>query len=203
MKYPTFFNDVEKISIQDPLSKFLGTFNNGIIDFTYLDIVKSAGHSCPTVAGAYLITLKALKALYKDDIAQRGSIRVLFNENANEGVAGVIAMVITNITGATENTGFKGIGGNFNRNGLMSFNEDIPGNARFIRVDTGVYVDVFYNSGIVPQEHGIDYLMQKIHTKNASEDEIIQFGNLWQERVRKILIDNFENEELIKTVMKF
>ncbi|RLD52567.1 MAG: hypothetical protein DRJ05_17340, partial [Bacteroidetes bacterium] len=114
MKYPSFFNDVEKITLQDPLSSFLGSFENGIIDFTYTDVVKSAGHSCPTVAGAYLITLKALKALYNDDVPQRGSVKVLFNENALEGVAGVIAMVVTNITGATENTGFKGIGANFN-----------------------------------------------------------------------------------------
>ena len=199
MQYPSFFNDVEKITLQDPLSGFLGSFENGIIEFTYADVVKSAGHSCPTVAGAYLITNKALKALYQDDIPQRGSIKVLFNENALEGVAGVIAMVVTNITGATENSGFKGIGGNFNRTGLMAFEQDIPGSARFIRIDTGKTVDVFYNPGIVPAANEMQFLMQKMQMKTASPDEKKQFGNLWQERVKKILIDNFDNEEVIRT----
>ena len=201
MKYPSFFNDVEKITLQDPLSSFLGSFENGIIDFTYTDVVKSAGHSCPTVAGAYLITLKALKALYKDDIPQRGSIKVLFNENALEGVAGVIAMVVTNITGATENTGFKGIGANFNRTGLMAFEQDISGSARFIRIDTGKSVDIFYNPGIIPPAQEMGYLMQKIQMKSATPDEKKQFGNLWQQRVKKILIDNIDNEALIRTQM--
>ena len=201
MQYPSFFNDVEKITLQDPLSSFLGTFENGIIDFNYIDVVISAGHSCPTVAGAYLITLKALKALYKDEIPQRGSIKVLFNENALEGVAGVIAMVVTNITGATENTGFKGIGENFNRTGLMAFEQDIPGSARFIRVDTGESVDVFYNPGIIPPAAEMGHLMQKIQMKSATPDDKKQFGSLWQERVKKILIDNFDNEEVIRTQM--
>ena len=60
MNYPNFFKTIEVIKVKDPLSKILGVFENGEYEFSYLDVVKSAGHSCPTVAGAYIITLKAL-----------------------------------------------------------------------------------------------------------------------------------------------
>ena len=69
MTYPSFFDQVETIKLHDPISEFLGVFDQGILEFTYLDVVKAAGHSCPTVAGAYLLTLKALKALYPDKFA--------------------------------------------------------------------------------------------------------------------------------------
>ena len=60
MNYPSFFDRVEPISLQDPLSNFLGAFVDGKLDITYLDCVKLAGHSCPTVAGAYLMACKGL-----------------------------------------------------------------------------------------------------------------------------------------------
>ena len=49
MIYPQFFNKIPTIKLQDDLASFLGAFEDGIIEFSYLDIVKSAGHSCPTV----------------------------------------------------------------------------------------------------------------------------------------------------------
>lgn len=64
MKYRKIFDQFEKIVVQDELAKFLGV-NDGVIEFSYIDIVKSAGHSCGTVAGAYIIALEGLKALYK------------------------------------------------------------------------------------------------------------------------------------------
>ena len=52
--------------------------DDGIYEFSYLEIVKAAGHSCPTVAGAYLMTLEALKSLYAEQRAIRGDIKVSF-----------------------------------------------------------------------------------------------------------------------------
>ncbi len=52
MIYPEFFRKIETIKLQDGLSDLLGTFENGLIEFSYLDIVKASGHSCPTIAGA-------------------------------------------------------------------------------------------------------------------------------------------------------
>jgi len=45
MNYPEFFNTIETIKLKDPLSNLLGTFENGLVEFSYLDVVKNAGHS--------------------------------------------------------------------------------------------------------------------------------------------------------------
>ena len=74
MNYPKFYDEVESIKVIDQLSNVLGAFEGGEYEFSYLDVVKSAGHSCPTDAGAYLNTLEALKALYPDALPVRGNI---------------------------------------------------------------------------------------------------------------------------------
>ena len=108
-----------------------------MIEFTYLDVVKNAGHSCPTVAGAYLLALEGLKALYENETPVRGEIFVSFSEDSSEGVAGVIANVLSHITGATESLGFKGLNGNFVRHDLMQFNAEISSSIKLQRLDTG------------------------------------------------------------------
>ena len=196
MSYPKWFDDVEEIKLYDGLSEVLGTFDDGLVKIKYLPIVKMAGHSCPTVAGAYLMSLKALKSLYQDSLPVRGEIKVSFKEDITEGVAGVIASVVSNITGATDNTGFKGLGGKFKRYGLMEFNSDIKASARFERVDSGKKVDVFYSHQVVPADPRMQELMPKVIGGKASSEEKKLFGELWQERVRKILID-FKDDERV------
>ncbi len=195
MNYPDFFNKIETIKLQDPLSAFLGTFENGIVEFRYLDVVKSAGHSCPTVAGAYLCTLKGLQALYKDELPQRGNIKVEFSESQTDGVAGVIASVITNITGATTDFGFKGIGGNFNRTDLMFFSQNIKSSVKFTRLDTNKSVEVNYNPNTIPPLPEQQSLMQKIMQGVATSEEKEAFGKAWQDRVKRI----FENIDSVVT----
>ena len=196
MQYPDFFKNIENIKLQDSLSDFLGTFKDGVVEFSYLDVVKSAGHSCPTVAGAYLTTLYGLKALYKDELPQRGNIRVDFKESQTGGVAGVIALVITNITGATTDFGFKGIGGNFNRTNLMFFNQDIKSSVRFTRLDNNRSVDVTYNPNSIPPLESQQPLMQKIMQGIATPSEKRAFGEAWQDRVRRV----FENSDSLITI---
>ena len=186
MKYPEFFENIETIKLKDDLSDFLGATENGIIEFSYIDVVKSAGHSCPTVLGAYLMTREGLKALYKDKFPKRGEIKVEFKENIEEGVAGVISNVVTNITGATKNTGFKGIMGLFSRNNLMSFENDISSNMKLTRIDTNESVEVFYNPSSFPPKQEMQELMQKCITKKANDNEKKEFKKLWQERVKEI-----------------
>jgi hypothetical protein len=187
MNFPDFFNTIETIKLTDKLANFLGTFENGIVEFSYLDIVKSAGHSCPTVAGAYLMTLEGLKALYpNEEVAQRGDIHISFKEDASEGVAGVIANVLTQITGATESSGFKGIGGNFVRHDLISFNANIDSSIKLQRLDNGNSVEVIYNPSQIPGNPLQQELMQKIMQGVATPQERISFGKLWQERVENI-----------------
>lgn len=187
MIYPQFFNKIPTIKLQDDLASFLGAFEDGIIEFSYLDVVKSAGHSCPTVLGAYLMTLEGLKALYKNEFPKRGEIIVEFKEAQNIGVAGVIGNVIMNITGATTTNGFKGISGKFDRNHLMKFEQDINGaSVRFTRVDTQKSVDVFYDASSIKAHEDMNFLMQKSFQGSASKEEKIEFGKLWQQRVEDI-----------------
>ncbi|MEA3554788.1 MAG: FmdE family protein [Campylobacterota bacterium] len=197
MKYPNFFNTIETIKLTDDLSNFLGTFENGIIEFNYLDIVKNAGHSCPTVAGAYLMALEGLKALYPDDkLPSRGNIFVSFKEDSYDGVAGVIANVFTQITGATETLGFKGINGNFVRHDLMKFNDNISSSVKLQRLDNGSCVEVIYNPSSIQANPLQQELMKKIMQEIATKEEKISFGKLWQERVENI----FANIDKVITI---
>lgn len=186
MNYPKYFDNIETIKLQDMLANFLGAFENGIIEFSYLDVVKSAGHSCPTVAGAFLMVREGLKALYKSEIPQRGEISISFKEDAEEGVAGVIANVVTQITGASETSGFKGIGGKFVRHGLMTFNDDISSSIKLNRLDTEQSVEVHYDPNAIPGSPLKQSLMQKIMQDIATPDDNKLFGELWQQRVENI-----------------
>ncbi len=200
MSYPKFYDKVQDITLYDPLSELLGSFEKGIIKFKYINIVKAAGHSCPTVAGAYLMTLAALDALYPDSMPVRGQIDVSFKESLEDGVAGVIANVVTQITGATDKSGFKGLNGKFARHSLMHFNSDTQASARFMRIDTKETVEVFYDpSEVAPHPQQMP-LMQKIMQGVATDEDKKQFGVFWQMRVEKILCNTKEYEDLIKVI---
>jgi len=196
MKYPTFFDKTPTIKLRDPLSAFLGTFEDGIVEFSYLDIVKSAGHSCPTVSGAYIVTLKALEALYPNQLPIRGEIEIYINNEMTQGVTGVIANVMTQITGATELSGFKGLNGKFARNNLMHFNADIDGEYKFVRKDNQESVTLSYNPTDIKGNPKQQELMMKLMQGVATQLEAIEFGKLWQERVERI----FENIDKVITI---
>lgn len=63
MQTPAFFDAVPAIFVVDPLADALGAVEGGLIEYRYIDAVKLAGHSCPTVAGAWLMTRAALARL--------------------------------------------------------------------------------------------------------------------------------------------
>ncbi len=195
MNYPEFFDSVESIKVVDPLSNILGAFENGVYEITFLEVVKAAGHSCPTVAGAYITTLMGLKALYPDSPAVRGEIKVAFKESLEDGVAGVIGNVVSQITGATDKSGFKGLGGKFARHSLMNFDAKISSSVKFTRLDNGKSVDVYYDPSSIGGSPKMQQLMQKMMGGMATPAEIKEFGALWQDRVKRI----FEN---IPTVTK-
>lgn len=187
MHYPSFFDEARKITVYDPLAELLGAAEGGVIEYSYADAVKLAGHSCPTVAGAYLMTLKALASLYQDGLPQRGGIRVEFRNALQSGVTGVIANVVGLITGATSDGGFKGISGRFDRRNLLFFELALDDEIRFQRTDTGASVTVSYHADIVAPAPETMRLMQKVLGGTAEEQEKREFAQLWQERVRRIL----------------
>ena len=150
MGHPVFFDAVPKISLYDPLAEFLGAAEDGILQYGYFDAVRLAGHSCPTVASGYWLTYKALASLYPDAMPERGDILVEFGQDSTSGVTGVIANVVSMLTGATADTGFKGIAGRFNRCDRLFFSVEMPGEMRFTRLDTNQAVTTAANLQRVP-----------------------------------------------------
>ena len=69
--FPAFFAQAPTQRVRDPLAQFLGAATDGVLEYHYADAVRLAGHSCPTVAGAYLLTRRGLRALYGDDLPDR------------------------------------------------------------------------------------------------------------------------------------
>ena len=188
MKYPAFFDKVPSIQLQDPLSNFLGAFEEGKMEISYIECVKLAGHSCPTVAGAYLMALKGLEALYGDQLPQRGNIHVSMKAGEADGVTGVICNVISFIAGANGIGGFKGLNGNMARNNLVSYDVPMNGEVKLTRLDTNESVTLSYNSSMIPADPMMQPLMGKAMQGMASSDEKKEFGRLWQARVENILL---------------
>jgi len=197
MRYPDFFDDAPVIVMVDPLAEFLGAVADGLFEYRYVDAVKAAGHSCPTVASAWLMTAKALAALYPGDIPQRGAIRVEFQQARNSGVTGVIANVVSLVTGATQESGFKGLGGRFDRRNLLFFDAAAPGEIRFRRLDTGAAVDVAANLAGLPADSRMRELLGLCLAGTADVAQRREFGTLWQARVRSLLIDHANDPEVI------
>lgn len=190
MRYPDFFDAVPRIRLHDPLADFLGACDGGIIEYAYPDAVRLAGHSCPTVAGAYWLTHQALRALYGEALPERGGVRVAFRESRTAGVTGVIANVVSLLTGATTDTGFKGLAGRFDRRGVLDFDARQPLDLRFTRLDTGAAVDAVAHLREVPADPRMAPLMQACLAGHASPAEARQFGELWQARVRRVLLEH-------------
>lgn len=187
-----FFDDVEPIRLSDPLSYILGAQKEGDpLVFRYTDAVKLAGHSCPSVSGAFRLTSLALKALYGDEVPERGSIRVLIKGGPDQLAYGPQSQVITLITGAAGVTGFKGLKRKFSRNGKLVFDtKDFQFNTFvFQRDDTGAAVRVTFNPDKVPEDPALSSLMGRVVEGTASDKEKREFNRLWQDRVRKILLD--------------
>lgn len=196
MTYPAFFDEVEPIDTVDPLADILGAVENGRITYTYLDMVKFAGHSCPTVAGAWLMTKIGLAKIYGDDLPVRGNVKVEIREALDEGVAGVIGSCIGLVTGAANEGGFKGLGGRMARNNRLVFGVEMGAEVRLTRLDNAAHVEMSYNPSLVPGNPEMQPLMQKVMQGVATPEEKRRFGELWQERVKKILLE-VPAEELV------
>ncbi|OQX72544.1 MAG: hypothetical protein B6D59_08225 [Campylobacteraceae bacterium 4484_4] len=188
MTYPSFFDEVEPIDTLDPLADILGAVEQGRITYDYIDMVKLAGHSCPTVAGAWLITKIGLEKLYGDDLPVRGNIKVELRGALDEGVEGVIGSCIGLVTGAANEGGFKGLGGRMARNNRLLYGVEMEGEVRMTRLDNGTSVELSYNPSMVPGNPEQQVLMQKIMQGTATQEEKRRFGEVWQERVKKILL---------------
>jgi hypothetical protein len=197
MQTPALFDAVPAIVVADPLAETLGAADGGLIEYRYLDAVKLAGHSCPTVAGAWLMTRAALARLYPGQTPRRGEIRVELRQAVDEGVAGVIASVAGLVTGAANEGGFKGLAGRFARNGLLRFGVAMRGEIRFTRLDNGLSVELSHRPQAAPRPAGLSELMRNAATPQATTAARRAFAEAWQGWVRSIVIDHADDPALI------
>lgn len=189
MNYPEFYDRVAPIRLYDPLADFLGATEGGVIEISYLDCVKLAGHSCPAVAGSYILTCRALERLYgEDEKAVRSEIEISLGKAKTDGVTGVIGNVAAFICGASDEGGFAGMGGKFSRKSLLSFaHSDMEGDITFKRRDNDQSVSLSLDTSAVPKNPEMMPLMQKSLQGLATTQEREKFASYWQARVEHML----------------
>lgn len=200
MGFPTFFEQAPTIRVRDPLAAFLGACEDGIIEYHYADAVRLAGHSCPTVAGAYLMGRSAIAALYPNEVAERGGIAIRMPAPADEGTTGVVAQVLTLVTGAAAENGFKGIGGRFGRNDLLGYSgsQNTIDAVMFQRLDNSARVTVELDVTPVPAEPTLRELMMPAVQGQADAGQLAEFGRAWQARVQRLLLEHADDPAVLK-----
>jgi hypothetical protein len=198
MAFPDFFADVPTLRLPDGLAQLLGASDDGVIEYHYADAVRLAGHSCPTVAGGWLSARAALRHLYGDELPERGGISVYLNDAENAGVTGVIGQVLTLVTGAAAANGFHGLGGRHVRSNLLHYAQGDAAGVRFQRNDTGAEVEVEIDTSLVAGDPMMRPLMQLTMTGQADAAQRREFGRLWQDRVRRLLIDHADDPAVVK-----
>ena len=199
MNYPDFYEQAPVVRTRDPFAEMLGAARDGVLEYHYADAVRLAGHSCPTVAGAFLMGRAALAALFPDEPAERGAIAIHMPAPESEGTTGVTAQVLTLLTGAASDNGFHGIQGRFRRKGLLSFAERKEGEAiSFKRLDTGAGVTVSLDVSPVPGDPAQGARMAAILYGNADDEQRVAFANAWQERVRLLLLEFADDPRVIR-----
>ncbi len=206
--FKDFLSEVDPIRLKEPFAETLGVFKkeDTVLKYTYIDVVKMAGHACPTTAGAFLCCREALKKLYPDEIPLRGDISIEIHGEPDEGVYGVIGQVFTLLTGAAPASGFRGLGHKFKRKDLLKFclkkDDSNTLSFDFKRLDNNRTVCVTYHSGKIPfareKAARLGELLEKVVWEAAKKDEKIEFQNLWMEKVRDMLVEEKEMNRWIK-----
>ncbi len=203
-----FLKEVKPIRFKEPLAETLGALKEDglVLEYSFIDVVKMAGHACPTVSGAYLCCQKALDKLYPDEIPVRGEISVSVYGESDEGVYGVMGQVFSFLTGAAPITGFRGLGHKFKRKDLLTFNpEKIDSKAmcfEFRRVDNSMGVLVKFYPLDIPfsPEKGkrLGELLERVIWEAAKNEERKELQNLWMEKVKGMLLEEKEIDRWLK-----
>lgn len=191
MSLKPLFPDSPSITFYDPLGDLLGA-GDGHYEYRFDDAVKLAGHACPTVAGAFVMILRAVDELYGGETPQRGDMRVELSGSPTSGSMGPFSQILTLLSGAAAENGFQGLNGNFVRQGLMSFNPaeaDGPVTVTFTRLSNGAQVKLAYNPSPIPAEPKMMELMKAILSAKADADTRNAFRTLWRSRVERIVAD--------------
>jgi hypothetical protein len=164
------------IKIHEPFAEFLmadqGEYNFKI---SLLDVVRFAGHACPAMVGAFLISHRAIKELFSEtNICIRGQVFIEIPNSVSHGATGPISNVFSMIFGAWEKSGFGGLQGQFVRRELLKYDVQgiSPGTFRFHNLKTGKTVEISYDPS-------------KAHV--PEEAESFPFQKVWRHKIATIL----------------
>lgn len=206
--FTDFLQEVDPIKLREPLAETLGALKQegAILEYTYIDVIKLAGHACPTTAAAFLCCQKALETLYSHEIPVRGEIAITVYGEPDEGVYGVMSQVFSLLTGAASATGFRGLGHKFRRKDLIKFSpHKIDPQAmsfEFSRLDNGKTVLVKFYPQQIPFPQGksqrVAELLEKVIWEAAKEKEKKEFQELWMEKVEDMLLGEKEIDKWLK-----
>jgi hypothetical protein len=204
-----YVTEVPPIMMREPYYEIFGQAD-GAVPYEYEEAVKLAGHSCGATAGAWVITRKALEALYPDgEVPVRGQIAVEAPGAEDEWFVGVFGEIITYITGAAPKTGF--IGAEFGqandlfvRQNKMVYAEEptkqLPPMREWIftRLDTGARVGVKFNLVLItplptPARQAMG---KKVASGQATPEEAAEYIDYWNDRVRFV----FENADSMESL---
>ncbi|MBI2909401.1 MAG: hypothetical protein HYX92_17285 [Chloroflexi bacterium] len=199
---------VRPIKLREPLADTLGALqeDGAVLEYSFIDTVKMAGHACPTVAGAYLCCQEALDKLYTGETPVRGEISVTVYGEPDEGVYGVMGQVFSFLTGAAPASGFRGLGPKFKRKDLLRFvSPKIDPEAmcfKFRRVDNGATAVVRFYPERIPfsQEKAkrLGELMTDVIWEAAKEEERKEFQRLWMGKVESMLLERKDIDGWLK-----
>lgn len=193
-----FFAEVKPLVVKEPLAQTLGALTGeGTFTYRFTDLVKLAGHACPTMAGSWLSCRAGLRALYGDELPVRGQIAVTVFGDPDEGTYGVMGQAFMLLTGAAPATGFKGLGPLFKRKDLLTYSREKPDPQamcfEFRRTDTGAAALVKFSPRQIPfpaeKSRRMGELMEKVVWEAARPEEAAEFSNLWMEKVRMMLVE--------------
>lgn len=188
--------DVAPIPVRDPVAEALCVLDPGEpFVVTYEDVVKAAGHSCPTAAGAFRIAQTGLDALYGDELPVRGDVGVVAAGPEDDPTYGVTTRLLSYVTGASGVDGFGGLRGGFGgRRNLLTYDgfdaQSADPTFRFRRTDTGETVEVAFHTGEIPGGGPALGNLPSIIEGTASDDERAAFRAAWHRRVRTVLTDD-------------
>lgn len=164
------------INVYEPFAKFLlGTPEEYEFKISILDVVKFAGHACPSMIGAFLIAKTAVAELFPETkTCVRGLVRVEIANGIDQGPTGPMANVFSMIFGSWEKSGFPGLNGNFVRKDLLRYNvPNVPqGHFRFQNTETLKIIDILY-----------DHSRVQIPYTTAG----LPFQILWRHKIKTIL----------------
>jgi formylmethanofuran dehydrogenase subunit E len=189
------YEDVEPIRIRDPVAEALTVLDPGEpFVISYADVVKEAGHSCPTASSAYRIAQLGVAELYPnpDEYPVRGDVEVSAGGPKSDTTYGVMSRIVSYVTGAAEEDGFGGLAGGYgDRKRHLHFGDADAAEPAFTfeRTDTDTAVQVTYHVGDVPDPGPATQYLEKLIDGTATDEERTAFAEDWHGRVRAVLTD--------------